>query len=71
MVKVHHEASYEDEFKPPKFTIEKEKKGCHLKIANVEPSDEAVYYCGIVSYVKAFGQGTFLAVKGKNFNIHK
>ncbi|KAK2839093.1 hypothetical protein Q7C36_013907 [Tachysurus vachellii] len=64
MVKVHHEASYEDEFKPPKFTIEKEKKSCHLKIANVEPSDEAVYYCGIVSYIKEFGQGTFLAVKG-------
>ncbi|XP_053091658.1 uncharacterized protein LOC113542685 [Pangasianodon hypophthalmus] len=65
MVTVHHQPNYEDEFKPPKFSIEKEKMSCHLKIANVEPSDEAMYYCGILNYVKEFGKGTFLAVKGK------
>ncbi|KAG7328851.1 hypothetical protein KOW79_007025 [Hemibagrus wyckioides] len=64
IVKVHHEPTYEDEFQPPKFTIEKEKTSCHLKIANVEASDEAMYYCGILSYVKEFGKGTYLSVKG-------
>ncbi|KAK3535633.1 hypothetical protein QTP70_018439, partial [Hemibagrus guttatus] len=64
IVKVHHEPVFEDEFQPPKFTIEKEKTSCHLKIANVEPSDEAMYYCGIISYVKEFGKGTFLSVRG-------
>ncbi|KAF7706984.1 hypothetical protein HF521_018202 [Silurus meridionalis] len=65
MVTVHHQPNYENEFKPPKFSIEKEKKGCHLKIANVEPSDEAMYYCGSLTYAKVFGKGAFLSVKGK------
>ncbi|XP_053487842.1 uncharacterized protein LOC128611972 [Ictalurus furcatus] len=66
MVSVQHEPSYEKEFNPPKFSIEKEikEKGFHLKIANVEPSDEAVYYCGYRKFFIRFGKGTFLAVKG-------
>lgn len=69
VVTVLHEANFEDEFKPPKFSIDKEKNSCHLKIAEAEPSDEAMYYCGIVKYLKLFGKGTFLAVKGKNINV--
>ncbi|NP_001187172.1 novel immune-type receptor 15a precursor [Ictalurus punctatus] len=65
MVTVHLDPTYEDEFKPPKFSIEKEKRSCHLKIAKVEPSDEAMYYCGTLNYRKEFGTGTFLSVKGK------
>ncbi|XP_026803236.3 uncharacterized protein LOC113547191 [Pangasianodon hypophthalmus] len=64
MVTVQQEPSYEDEFKPPKFSIENEKMSCHLKIANVEPSDEAMYYCGFITFSTTFGKGTFLSVKG-------
>ncbi|XP_060740686.1 immunoglobulin lambda-1 light chain-like [Tachysurus vachellii] len=64
IVAVQHEHIYENEFKPPKFSIEKTKKSCHLKIANVEPSDEAVYYCGYRRFLTRFGNGTFLSVKG-------
>ncbi|XP_027007864.2 uncharacterized protein LOC113646054 isoform X2 [Tachysurus fulvidraco] len=64
IVAVQHEPLYENEFKPPKFSIENDKKSCHLKITNVEPSDEAVYYCGYRIFLTRFGNGTFLSVKG-------
>lgn len=66
IVAVHHEPSYEDEFKPPKFSIKRENVESHLKIANVEPSDEAMYYCGLRNFLTRFGNGTYLLVKGKN-----
>ncbi|KAM9470646.1 uncharacterized protein Hap1MRO34_012588 [Clarias gariepinus] len=62
MVTVQQESNYEDEFKSPRFSIEKEKSSCHLKISNVEPSDEAMYYCGFRQFFTKFGNGTFLAV---------
>ncbi|KAF5890216.1 putative immune-type receptor 15a precursor [Clarias magur] len=65
MVTVVHEPNYEEEFKSPRYSIEIEKGSCYLKIFNVEPSDEAIYYCGLVKFVKSFGKGTFLSVKGK------
>ncbi|KAM9470464.1 uncharacterized protein Hap1MRO34_012435 [Clarias gariepinus] len=65
MVTVVHEPNYEEEFKSPRYSIESVKGSCHLKIANVKPSDEAMYYCGVVKFVKSFGKGTFLSVKGK------
>ncbi|KAG7328850.1 hypothetical protein KOW79_007024 [Hemibagrus wyckioides] len=64
IVAVQHESSYENEFKPPKFNINKEKRKYHLKIAHVEPSDEAMYYCGYRKFLTRFGNGTFLAVRG-------
>ncbi|XP_017329346.1 uncharacterized protein LOC108268728 [Ictalurus punctatus] len=64
MVTVQREIHYEDEFKSPRFSIEKEKTSCHLVIANVEPSDEAVYYCAYRQFLTRFGNGTFLSVKG-------
>ncbi|KAM9470388.1 uncharacterized protein Hap1MRO34_012368 [Clarias gariepinus] len=64
IVQVQSNPIYEDGFKPPKFSIEKENKGCHLKIAKVEPSDEAMYYCGYVTFFTSFISGTFLSVKG-------
>ncbi|KAI5624903.1 putative immune-type receptor 13 isoform 1 precursor [Silurus asotus] len=68
MVTVQHEPKYENDFNPPKFSIEQEKKedkdGFHLKIANVEPSDEATYYCGHRDFLTRFGNGTFLSVAG-------
>ncbi|XP_058253191.1 uncharacterized protein LOC131357861 [Hemibagrus wyckioides] len=53
-----------DDFKSPRFTVEDLKESCDLKITNVEPSDEAVYYCGLKMITVEFGKGTFLSVKG-------
>ncbi|XP_017329367.1 immunoglobulin kappa light chain isoform X2 [Ictalurus punctatus] len=64
LVTVQHGPSYKDEFKSPRFSIENEKTSCHLKISHVEPSDEAVYYCGFIVFSTSFGKGTFLSVKG-------
>ncbi|XP_060741201.1 uncharacterized protein LOC132855930 isoform X1 [Tachysurus vachellii] len=54
---------FEDEFKSPRFNVENLKESCNLKINNVEPSDEAMYYCGIKIFTIQFGKGTFLSVK--------
>ncbi|XP_046705962.1 uncharacterized protein LOC124386269 [Silurus meridionalis] len=64
MVTVQHKPSYEDEFKSPRFSIEREKSGCHLNIAHVEATDEAMYYCGLRKFLTHFGKGTYLSVKG-------
>ncbi|KAF7706982.1 hypothetical protein HF521_018200 [Silurus meridionalis] len=64
MVTVQHDISYEDEFKPPKFSIEEDQRNGHLKIANVETSDEAMYYCGYRKFLTRFGNGTYLSVRG-------
>ncbi|XP_017329347.1 uncharacterized protein LOC108268729 [Ictalurus punctatus] len=64
MVTVLQQTSFEDEFKSPRFSIEKEERNYHLKIINVEPSDEAVYYCGYRKFLTRFGNGTYLSVKG-------
>ncbi|KAI5104817.1 putative immune-type receptor 13 isoform 1 precursor, partial [Silurus meridionalis] len=66
MVTVQHKPSYEDEFKSPRFSIEREKSGCHLNIAHVEATDEAMYYCGLRKFLTHFGKGTYLSVKGIN-----
>ncbi|KAM9470343.1 uncharacterized protein Hap1MRO34_012327 [Clarias gariepinus] len=54
---------YKDEFNSSRFRIEKESKSCHLTIMNVNPSDEAMYYCGLVTFLTTFAKGTFLSVK--------
>ncbi|XP_060782798.1 uncharacterized protein LOC132890014 isoform X1 [Neoarius graeffei] len=64
IVTVHHQPNFEDEFKSLRFSIEKEETRFHLKIANVEKSDEAMYYCGLRDFTTVFGNGTFLSVKG-------
>ncbi|KAF5896275.1 putative immune-type receptor 15b precursor, partial [Clarias magur] len=65
IVTVQQESIFEGEFKSPRFSIEKEKSSCHLKISTVEPSDEAMYYCGFRQFFTKFGNGTFLSVNGK------
>lgn len=67
MVTVQHEASFRNDFNLPKFKIEQEKRSFHLKIAEVEPSDEAMYFCGYMKFTTEFINGTFLTVKGKNY----
>ncbi|KAK1804665.1 hypothetical protein P4O66_020055 [Electrophorus voltai] len=56
-------SSYYSEFKPPKFTIVKGRGFCHLNIASIEPSEEAMYYCGINRFEIVFGKGALLSVK--------
>ncbi|XP_047658085.1 uncharacterized protein LOC113646046 [Tachysurus fulvidraco] len=63
IVTVDYEPVYEKQFMSPRFSIKKENRSVHLNIANVEPSDEAVYYCNIVKFLTVFGNGTFLSVK--------
>lgn len=65
MVTIQHEPSFKNEFKSAKFSIGRENGSCHLKIAKVEQSDEAVYYCGFITFATKFTNGTFLSVKGK------
>ncbi|KAF5890214.1 putative immune-type receptor 15a precursor, partial [Clarias magur] len=65
MVTVHEQPNYEHEFKSARFSIERGKLSCHVKIANVQPSDEATYYCVRRNYLTKFGNGTFLAVNGE------
>ncbi|KAK1804567.1 hypothetical protein P4O66_020054 [Electrophorus voltai] len=57
-------SSYYSEFKPPKFTVVKGRGFCHLNITSIEPSDEAMYYCGIRRFEIVFGKGALLSVKG-------
>ncbi|XP_035387878.1 uncharacterized protein LOC118242261 isoform X2 [Electrophorus electricus] len=57
-------SSYYSEFKPPKFTVVKGRGFCHLNISSIEPSDEAMYYCGIRRFEIVFGKGALLSVKG-------
>ncbi|XP_053362385.1 uncharacterized protein LOC128532179 [Clarias gariepinus] len=64
MVTVQKDSTYEDEFKSPRYSIEKNKMSCHLKITNVQLSDEAMYHCGYRDFLTRFGNGTFLAVTG-------
>ncbi|KAM9470644.1 uncharacterized protein Hap1MRO34_012586 [Clarias gariepinus] len=64
MVTVQQEPKYKDEFNSSRFSIEKEKMSCHLKIFNVQLSDEAMYYCGFREFFTWFGNGTFLSVTG-------
>ncbi|KAI5624916.1 putative immune-type receptor 13 isoform 1 precursor, partial [Silurus asotus] len=65
LVSIQIDSFFEEEFRSPRFSIEKENLGCHLKIADVEPSDEAVYYCGLRKFSIEFGKGKFLSVKRK------
>ncbi|KAI5624911.1 putative immune-type receptor 13 isoform 1 precursor [Silurus asotus] len=55
---------FEDKFNSPRFTVDNSERSCHLKITNVQPSDEAMYYCGLEQITISFGKGTFLSVKG-------
>ncbi|KAI5104807.1 putative immune-type receptor 13 isoform 1 precursor, partial [Silurus meridionalis] len=67
IVTVHKFASdpvFEDNFKSPRITIKNIEKSCHLKITTVEPSDEAMYYCGLKRFAIKFGKGTYLSVRG-------
>ncbi|XP_060782800.1 uncharacterized protein LOC132890016 [Neoarius graeffei] len=64
MLTVLHQSSNKDQSKSLNSCIKKKKKSCHLKIAKVEPSDEAMYYCGLKNLLTRFGNGNFLSVKG-------
>ncbi|XP_053361913.1 uncharacterized protein LOC128531790 [Clarias gariepinus] len=64
-VTVGRKSIFEKQFRSQRFSIKEEERGYHLHIAHVEPSDEAMYYCGVQRFSQTFGKGTFLSVKGK------
>ncbi|KAI5624912.1 putative immune-type receptor 13 isoform 1 precursor [Silurus asotus] len=67
MVTIHKLAQnpiFDDKFNSPRFTVDNSERSCHLKITNVQPSDEAMYYCGLQGITISFGKGTFLSVRG-------
>ncbi|KAK3535651.1 hypothetical protein QTP70_018422 [Hemibagrus guttatus] len=64
MATVDYEPIWDNQFKSPRFSIKKEERGFHLNIANIEPSDEAMYYCSLMKFSPVYGKGTFLTVKG-------
>ncbi|KAF7706969.1 hypothetical protein HF521_018187 [Silurus meridionalis] len=55
---------FEDKFNSPRFTVHNSERSYDLKITNVQPSDEAMYYCGLKWITISFGKGTFLSVRG-------
>uniref|UniRef100_A0A667YYG4 Ig-like domain-containing protein n=1 Tax=Myripristis murdjan TaxID=586833 RepID=A0A667YYG4_9TELE len=63
--------SFHDEFKnDPRFKLETEINGNHLKIANLRHSDSATYFCaGRFYYMLEFGDGVTLSVKSSGLNI--
>uniref|UniRef100_A0A667ZJ37 Ig-like domain-containing protein n=1 Tax=Myripristis murdjan TaxID=586833 RepID=A0A667ZJ37_9TELE len=63
--------SFHDEFKnDPRFKLETEINGNHLKIANLRHSDSATYFCaGRFFYMLEFGDGVTLSVKSSGLNI--
>ncbi|XP_056626388.1 uncharacterized protein LOC130438479 [Triplophysa dalaica] len=72
MQKYMDNAEFYDEFKFQKrFSVEKCKEECHLRITNVTASDEGMYYCGWIKYEIVFAEGTYLTLKGLQNNQDK
>ncbi|XP_046706051.1 uncharacterized protein LOC124386332 [Silurus meridionalis] len=57
------------EFQNPRFQAERSSNCSNMIISNIIQSDEAVYYCSIVSPYSVFGNGTYLKIKGKKDTI--
>ncbi|XP_030637242.1 uncharacterized protein LOC115818082 [Chanos chanos] len=61
------EPTFNKDLSPSRFQIQKAEDHMNLIIKDIEPSDEATYFCGVqVSYEIVFGEAIFLALKGSN-----
>ncbi|XP_034161939.2 uncharacterized protein LOC117597706 [Pangasianodon hypophthalmus] len=54
-----------NEFQNPRFQLERSSNCSSMTISKIMLSDEAVYYCAIVSPYTVFGNGTYLKIKGE------
>ncbi|KAM6894189.1 uncharacterized protein PEZ65_021868 [Lycodopsis pacificus] len=63
-------ATFHDEFKNPRFTLDIAVGKYHLRITDLQISDTATYYCASSYTVDLdFKGGTFVSVKGSGFNV--
>ncbi|XP_046706245.1 uncharacterized protein LOC124386442 isoform X2 [Silurus meridionalis] len=59
-----NEETFFHEFRNPRFKAERSSNCSNMIISNIIQSDEAVYYCSIISPYSVFGNGTYLKIKG-------
>ncbi|XP_075942961.1 immunoglobulin kappa light chain-like [Anarhichas minor] len=63
-------ATFHDEFKNPRFTLDTAVGKYHLRITDLQISDSATYYCASSYTVNLdFKEGTTVSVKGSGLNI--
>lgn len=56
-----------NEFKNPRFQLVRSSNCSSMIISDITESDEAMYFCAIISPVTVFGNGTHLKMKGRIF----
>ncbi|XP_047658122.1 uncharacterized protein LOC113646015 [Tachysurus fulvidraco] len=56
-------------FQKSRFRIEKSSNCFSIIILNTTQSDEAMYYCAVMTSITVFGDGTYLQIKGDHVTI--
>lgn len=59
------EEIFYNEFQNLRFQVERSANCSSMTISNIIHTDEAVYYCAIISPYTVFGDGTYVKIKGR------
>lgn len=71
MIQTFGKPLFYNEFSNSRFNAQKVQGDLSLIIMNTNPTDEAIYYCGIKQFAfTEFSNGTFLALKGNQCKIY-
>lgn len=54
-----------NQFQSLRFQVKRSLNCSNMTISNIIHSDEAVYYCTLISPYSVFGNGTYLRIKGR------